>query len=165
MQDSTDNEELDSGDEGSMDGDGAQDDGYVMVDAGMLHRPSVSSHWALPTTKTARSAQQRDQLNTNTSAAMLAQIFSMLVRQASDLVMSVGGLLHSPTPPFVLPVMEGDGSRLASQLWTDLAFIWQWLAATMDSTEALVRLGCALGGKSSQQKEGGYCYIIAYACC
>ena len=153
LQDSTDNEELDSADEGSMDGEGAQDEGYVMVDAGMLHRSSVSSsHWALPTTKTPRNAQQRDPLNMNTSAAMLAQIFSMLVRQASDLVMSIGGLLHSPTPPFVLPVMEGDASHLASLLWTDLAFIWQWLAATMDSTEALVRLGCALSGKSSQQK-------------
>lgn len=89
----------------------------------------------------------RECINMGTSASLLAQTFSLLVRQTADCLERCWDLLHSPTPPCVLPVREEDPGELYGWVWGELEGVWMWLVSAMDELESQLCLGNAVSRK------------------
>ena len=107
----------------------------LFVHTCMLTYTCTCTH--IPTCHTHR----RDCVSVTVSSSLVAQGFSILVRQVADLLQGLPLLISSPTPPFVLPLREEDPSVLTEQVWRELGFVWSWLGSVMDSTETQLRTG------------------------
>lgn len=87
------------------------------------------------------------------SACLLAQTFSLLVRQLVDVLSALTSHLQPPTPPYVLPTLDREPESLQQHVWEELHRVWAWLFAQMDVVECQVRLGNALEGRVKPQGE------------
>ena len=85
------------------------------------------------------------------SSTLLAQTFSLLVRQLADIMEAVQEHLHSPTPPSTLPTLEGEPESLAEFMWAELHEVWVWLFSQLDTVECQIRLGTSVEGKVSDR--------------
>lgn len=75
------------------------------------------------------------------SASLLAQTFSLIVRQIAVVLETTYDIQELPVPSFQVPVSRGNPDTLASQVWGRLEPVWAWLATNLDSVEVLVRRG------------------------
>ena len=75
------------------------------------------------------------------SASLLAQVFSLLVRQVAEVLEGAWQLVHSPTPPYVLPMGEEDPVNLSEFVWNELNGVWTWLVGALDVVECQLGLG------------------------
>ncbi len=77
------------------------------------------------------------------SASLLAKTFSLLIRQLADTLNSTWDMVDTPTPPYVLPVMDSDPKNLYHYVWEGLEEVWGWLFKSMDVLESQLRFGTA----------------------
>ena len=165
-QDSSDNEDLESADEASLPGDYRHDDDVIMD-----HAPSqrvrlsgVGSHWALPSypppTATPSSSGSRFSRSSRrsgrsmaSSCSLLAQAFSLIVRQIAVVFETTFDPLGCPVQPFQLPLSTCDLEALVRRVWAELDPVWVWLATNMDMVEAQVRHGDSVSQKAPFRSE------------
>ena len=81
------------------------------------------------------------------SASLLSQTFSILVRQLAETVDNLWDIIHSPTPPDVLPVLDSDPKELYDFLWAELEEVWVWLFNCMDMLQSQLKFGSAVNRK------------------
>lgn len=82
-----------------------------------------------------------------TSASLLAQTFSILVRQLAETVDSLWDMVHAPTPPDMLPVADSDPNTLYDFVWAELDEVWVWLFNCMDMLQSQLKFGSAINRK------------------
>jgi E3 ubiquitin-protein ligase EDD1 len=155
-QESSDGEDLDDSlaEEGSIDGGDMEEESFSLtVPPDQLLLPSSrisgTTHWALSDATTLRrfsKSSARDIYSYNTTVYLLAQSFSSLIRLIAELQSTLS--IDGPHPPFVLQPLPSDTDKVTTLIWEGLDKVWVWLSTIMDSTEAQLRLGCALNRTS-----------------
>ena len=79
--------------------------------------------------------------STGSSAPLLAQTFSLIVRQIAVVLETTFDIRDCSVPSFQLPVSMSDPETLTKEVWSHLDPVWAWLATNLDSVEVLIRQG------------------------
>jgi hypothetical protein len=152
-QDSSDNDELDSADDASLPGDYRHDDDVILdpTASQRVRLSGVGGHWALPSIPSAPAtpssgsrmsrSSRRSARSVGTSAALLAQTFSLIIRQIAVVLETTFDIRDCPVPSFQLPISTDDPETLSQRVWSQLHPVWVWLAANLDSVEVQIRRG------------------------
>ncbi len=106
-----------------------------------------------------------DYMSMGVSASLLAQTFSILMRQLVDILTALTSHLHPPTPPDVLPTMDGEPEALRDYLWAELHGVWVWLFTQVDMVECQVRVGNAMESSVQPQGERHVCLLLCVTTC
>ncbi|CAI8024034.1 E3 ubiquitin-protein ligase UBR5 [Geodia barretti] len=152
-QDSTDNDDVES--DASLPAEHYHDDEDVVLEPPSQRLRLLGrrgGHWALPsapptsttpsssTSRFSRSSRRAGR-SVGTSASLLAQTFSLIIRQIAVVLETTFDIRELPVPSFQLSVSHGDSDMLTLQVWARLEPVLVWLATNMDSVEVLVRRG------------------------
>ena len=81
------------------------------------------------------------------SSTLLAQIFSLLIRQLAETLDNIYEVSNCPTPPYVLPALSNDPTDLYKFVWAELEEVWVWLFNSMDMLESQLRFGSSMSRK------------------
>ena len=87
------------------------------------------------------------------SSSLLAKTFGLLIRQLTDTLDSTWDLVNTPTPPYILPVLESDPAHLYQLVWEELHEVWEWLFKSMDILESQIRFGTATCRKVKMDRQ------------
>ncbi|ESN90470.1 hypothetical protein HELRODRAFT_71154 [Helobdella robusta] len=119
--------------------------GIVYIDPSVLRRTSVN-----PAITMTVATNQDSTLSMSTTASQLARSFSIVIRQVSDLLMTLHDNQNvTPSLPLNLNITHQDVVDLHVYLECRLKSTWDWLVGIMDATEAQLRFGSVLTGSSS----------------
>lgn len=83
------------------------------------------------------------------SASLLSKTFGQLIRQLTDTLDCTWDMRNTPTPPYVLPVLDSDPDELYHYVWEELHEVWEWLFKSLDLLESQLRFGTATCRKVS----------------
>lgn len=86
-------------------------------------------------------------LSMGKSSTLLAQIFSLLIRQLAETLDNIYEVSNCPTPPYVLPALSTDPIDLYKFVWAELEEVWVWLFNSMDMLESQLRFGSSMSRK------------------
>ena len=81
------------------------------------------------------------------SSTLLAQIFSLLIRQLAETLDNIHEVVNCPTPPYVLPALTTDPTDLYDYVWAELEEVWMWLFNSMDMLESQLQFGASVNRK------------------
>ena len=127
----------------------------------------IFKHYVRPFTflSLVRDARNDSLLNMGKSSTLLAQVFSLLIRQLTETLDNIYEVVNCPTPPYVLPALATDPADLYKFVWAELEEVWVWLFNSMDMLESQLRFGssmsrkvlCTVGGErgGGGREEGG----------
>lgn len=86
-------------------------------------------------------------LSVGKSSTLLAQVFSLLIRQLAETLDYIYEVVDCPTPPYVLPGLSNDPADLYKFVWAELEEVWVWLFNCMDMLESQLRFGSSMSRK------------------
>lgn len=75
------------------------------------------------------------------SSSLLAQSFSLIVRQIAVVLETTFDIRDCPVPSFPLPVSTAEPEALAEQVWVRLDPVWAWLVNNLVSVEVQILHG------------------------
>lgn len=88
-----------------------------------------------------------------TSASLLAQSFSLIVRQIAVVLETTFEIKARPVPSFQLPISTADPETLAQLVWIQLDPVWVWLVTNLDAIEVQIRHGNDVSQKAPFKSE------------
>lgn len=94
-----------------------------------------------------RDSRHDSLLSMGKSSTLLAQIFSLLIRQLAETLDNIYEVSNCPTPPYVLPALGTDPADLYKFVWAELEEVWVWLFNSMDMLESQLRFGSSVSRK------------------
>ena len=94
-----------------------------------------------------RDSRHDSLLSMGKSSTLLAQIFSLLIRQLAETLDNIYEVSNCPTPPYVLPALGTDPTDLYKFVWAELEEVWVWLFNSMDMLESQLRFGSSVSRK------------------
>ena len=94
-----------------------------------------------------RDSRHDSLLSMGKSSTLLAQIFSLLIRQLAETLDNIYEVSNCPTPPYVLPALSTDPADLYKFVWAELEEVWVWLFNSMDMLESQLRFGSSVSRK------------------
>ncbi|XP_062520971.1 E3 ubiquitin-protein ligase UBR5-like isoform X3 [Corticium candelabrum] len=96
------------------------------------------------------STAKANQFEALTSSSALARVFSLLMREIADLIVTIDSCTNESNMEYAMPTKTGDAEQAHNYVVTQLKWVWDWVCCIMDSIECQLRFGASLANSTEQ---------------